>query len=747
MKNFFRILLIVAACFAGGYGIGTLIGSNMKDKGETGYIGKQTPEIVNGVMSAEAMLSMGRVSDPQISPDSSLILYGVSYTDISENRSCRNLFVCNADGSNPRQISKFAKSVSCARWSSDGKTIFFLQGGQLWKAPFSGKKLGRKVCLSEIPAGMGEFKISPDGSKIMYTSTVKNPLMDQPKDVCADLSKARAYSTENLMYRHWDHWVLEIPRTYVSSFNVDKITSETSRDILCAEGEETFELPTEPFGGIEQLDWAPDSRHIAYSCRKKSGKEYAFSTNTDIFIYDTESGECVPVTNGGGYDTNPIWSPDGSALAWISMERDGYEADRQRLMVAEVNNDFSIAKVSEVTVGFPYDVEGFIWTGCGRKILFNSTIDGLCAICRVSAREGAAPVERLTPDSWWLGFGAPFHMSREDDGITMLTTVYSMDFPTELARVNVGDDRNAEWRQLTFENGHILNKLDTVRTESIVLKTYRGENLQCWVLYPPKFDASKTYPIIEVFNGGPQSTMDQSWSYRWNFRLMASQGYVVVLPNRHGNAGFGQPWKEEISGDYQGLNMQDYIIAGKWAKKQPWAGKMAGVGASYGGFSVYNMMGIHNGLFDCFISHAGIFSERQMWYTTEEMWFANWDAGGLREYAYEPGKVGPSWDGVTFGGMQQAGAPYSWIGKSRYHYANEPETRVTTWKTPLLCMHGMMDYRIPYEQGMAAFNAAQMMGVPSKLVIFPEENHWILQPQNALFWQRTFFDWLDRWIK
>ena len=250
-----------------------------------------------------------------------------------------------------------------------------------------------------------------------------------------------------------------------------------------------------------------------------------------------------------------------------------------------------------------------------------------------------------------------------------------------------------------------------------------------------------------MFLGGPQGTISQSWSYRWNYALMANRGYIVVLPNRRGTTAFGSEWCEQISGDYIGLNMQDYLSAAKMIKAEPYAGKIAGTGASYGGYSVYYLAGIHEGIFDCFVAHAGIFDEKYMYYTTEEMWFPNWDNGGLDEYAFEAGKVGPAGDGVTFGGMKQGGSPWSSNALAKRHYSNSPSDNVTRWDTPILCMHGMLDFRIPYDQGMAAFNAARMMGVPARLVVFPEENHWILQPQNALYWHKEFFDWTDRWCR
>ena len=746
MKTFIRNTL----AFAGGLALvlvaDALISNDMKNNNAKGpgYIQRSSQKVADGILTPEVLLSFGRLGDPQLSPDGKKILYGVSYTSLNKNASCRNIIVCNTDGTHERH-SSYGSSVSNARWSKDGKSIYFIQGGQLYKVAFLGNRFGRKTKLSDVPAGIGEFKISPDEKHIMYTSTVKNPLLRQPSDIYGDLDKAQAYETEDLMYRHWNHWVTEVPRTYVAPFGDGEINAGNSKDIL--EGEDRlYELPTEPFGGIEQLDWAPDSRHIAYSCRKLTGKEYAFSTNSCIFIYDIQTGETVSVTKDGGYDTDPVWSPDGTALAWISMERDGYEADRQRLMVAELD-DCKVTGIKELTKDFIYDVAGICWTSCSQKILFPSTMDGIGAICRVNAREGEPVVTRLTPDDWNVSFGTPFHMQRESDGIVMLTTCQSMDFPTEITKVKYFDNGNAEYSFITAENKHILDQLDTVSTERIVIKTPQGEDLHCWVLYPAGFDPSAKYPVIEMFNGGPQTSLDQSWSYRWNFRMMCQQGYVVLLPNRHGDSGFGQAWKEQISGDYQGLNMEDYKLAARWAKEQPWCGKIAGVGASYGGFSVYNMMGIHGDLFDCFIAHAGIFNEKQLWYTTEEAWFGNWDNGGLKEYAYTPGETGPAGDGITFGGMQQAGAPYADVQKTSAHYAHDPESRIQNWHTPILCMHGMMDYRIPYEQCMAAFNAAQMMGVPSKMVIFPEENHWILQPQNALLWHREFFGWLEKWTK
>ena len=714
------------------------------------YVEPVQVDIKDGVMTPEVLLSLGRLSDPQLSPDGSKILYGVSYQSIENNNSLRNLFICNPDGSGRVQLTREGKSVNNARWSKDGKTIYFIQGGQLYKAPFKGNKLGKKVKLSEVPNGMGEFKISPDEAQIIYTSTIKNTAVVQPADTDPKLDKAQAYATENLMYRHWDHWVTDVPRSYVAPLNGSKITAENSIDILGTD--ELFELPTEPFGGVEQLDWAPDSRHIAYSCRKKVGKEYAFSTNTSIYIYDVVTGETVAVTEKGGYDTDPVWSPDGEHLAWISMPRDGYEADQQRLMVADI--DFGVAGEVGQTAGvsaanirrlgedFDHDVAGPVWHK--DKIYFNALMgEAVQSIFRASL-DGT--IERLTPGDWWTDFFSPFAILEKDGGVELLTSYYSLEFPVELVSVIPGAEPVR--KQITTENKHILDQLSPIKEESVFVETVDHQQMQCWVVYPPEFDESKVYPAIEIVLGGPQGSNSQDWSYRWCYRMMAQQGYIVILPNRRGTTAFGQAWKEQISGDYPGLNMQDYLVAGRYIKSKPYVGKLACVGASYGGYSAYMLEGLHGDLYDCFIAHAGIFDEKQLWFTTEEMWFANWDNGGLTEYAYNPAAgIGPAGDGITFGGMQQAGAPYASTPKAQRHYGNSPSSMVTKWHTPILCIHGGMDFRIPYEQGMAAFNAAQMMGVPSKLIVFPEENHWILQPQNALFWHRNFFDWLNKWCK
>ena len=727
-----------------------------------GYIAKSEIIVEDGKMTPEVLLAFGRLSDPQVSPDGKKILYGVSYTSVKDNRSVRNLFICNLDGSDNQQLTTSGKSIGNARWSADGKHIAFTMGGQIWTADIRCSRgkwaLKNAHQISNVPNGVGEFKLSPDQTKVMYISYVKSHV-DSPSDCYADLDKATAYTTDDLMYRHWDHTVMEIPHTFVSEFSfameANAITPETSTDLL-AEEAGLYELPTEPFGGLEQLDWSPDGRYIAYSCRKLEGKKYAFSTDTEIYIYNVETGECSQIEMGGGYDTDPVWSPDGTKLCWISMERDGYEADKQRLLVATL--DWSngtmpdVTDIRDVTAEFKYNAAGPVWSADSKKIYFSSLAEGIQGI--FAAVHGAETwlIDRITDEDRWNDFGSPFHIEEEEGAVTLYTTWCSMDFPTELVAVRHSEAGN-EYVPVTDENGHILSQLSEHKTEARYVKTVDGKDMLTWVLFPPQFDETKEYPAITICLGGPQGTLSQGWSYRWNYRLMASQGYVVVLPNRRGTTAFGQEWTEQISGDYPGLNMQDYLVAARSVKAEPYVGKMAACGASYGGYSVYYLCGTHGDVFDAFIAHAGIFNEEHMYMTTEEMWFPNFDNGGLHEAEIDPrvgteeGPVGPAGDGLTFGGIKQGGSPWSTEPKAVRHYELSPHKLVTKWHTPLMVIHGGMDYRVPVDQGMAAYNCAQMMGVPSRLLIFPDENHWILKPQNAMMWHREYFRWLDQWCK
>lgn len=624
----------------------------------------------------------------------------------------------NVDGSQNHKITNSAKSENNARWINGGNQIAFLRGGSMWVMDANGQNEREVKGISGIDA----FEFSPAEDKIMYISNIK--ACTKPTDVYPDLEKSSGRIIKDLMYRHWDHFVEEIPHTFVASF--DGATLSDSKDILGA-GEELYELPTLPFGGLEQLSWSPDGKYIAYSCRKVAGKQYAFSTNSDIYLYEVATGKTENLSEGMmGYDTEPLFSPDGKHLAWVSMERNGYEADKRRLFVM----DMSDRSKKELSGDFKYNVEAITWAPESDKIYFTSCVNALTAIFEVDVNKDCSAVykPRANEPTDETHYGNGVRRITADDllfdfdgvqvaGEKLITTNKCMLRPAEIVSVNIAD---GACTQLTFENKETLDRMKEPTIEQRWMTTVDGKKMHTWILYPPDFDKTKKYPAILMCLGGPQGTISQGWSTRWNYRLMASNDYIVILPNRRGTTAFGQEWCEQISGDYCGLNIQDYLTSVDVMKKEPYVGKVAATGASYGGYSVYYLAGVHKNRFSALIAHAGIFNQEQMYMMTEEMWFPTWDNGG---------------------------APWDNNPTANRHYGNSPHKLIRNWNTPILITHGEMDYRVPVEQGMAAFNAAQMMGVPSEMLLFPEENHWILKPQNSVHWHRTFYDWLDKYCK
>ena len=696
MKRFFIALMAMTATL-----------SCAERQAEAPLIEKQEIPVVNGQFTPEIMHQMGKVSDPQYCAETGRILYGVTYTSIEQNKGNRELFVMNADGSDARQITRSEGSKSNARWIEGGARIAYLYKGQIWVCDAQGRGASQ---VSDVPGGISEFKFSPDGRQVLYVSEFK--VAQKAADIHPDIPKSTARTVTGLMYRHWDHFVENIPHTWLASF--DGKTLGEGRDLLDGE---PFELPTEPFGGIEQLDFSPDGRYVAYSCRKLTGREYAFSTNTDIYLYEIATGTCENLTEGmPGYDTDPLFSPDGASIAWLSMARGGYEADKSRLFVM----DLATRTKKELTASFKYNAGGLCWNAASTGLWFTSAMEGLKEIC--FADVATASCRKLTRGDW-VDFSALSLMGED----CLLATNCSMFRPSEIVAVNTAD---GSWRQLTNENDDILAQLAPVTMEQRWIRTTDGQKMLTWVVFPPHFDPSKVYPSVLICLGGPQGAITQGWSTRWNYRLMASQGYIVVLPNRRGTTAFGQPWCEQISGDYPGQNMKDYLAAADALLAEPYVGKMCAAGASYGGYSVYYLAGIHKNRFSALIAHAGIFNQEHMYMETEEMWFPDWDNGGCKEP-----------------GTYMAGSPWSKNPAAVRHYANSAHKLVKNWNTPLLVIHGELDYRVPVDQGMAAFNAAQMMGVPSKMLLFPDENHWVLKPQNSIHWHREFFGWVNQWCR
>lgn len=665
-------------------------------------VGRHEIKLSSPIMTPEVLWSFGRIGDIQLSPDGEKVLYGVSYYSVPENRGNRELFVMNVDGSEKRQITKTAFSEYNAVWRPDGEKIAFLspESGsmQIWEMNLDGTQ--RKQ-ISNIDGGATGFIFSPDGKKILYSADVekKNP----HENLFEGLDKSTGRIMDDLMYRHWDHWVDSYSHIFLADY--DGTSLKNIVDLL--EGE-PYETPTAPFGGLEQVAFSPDGAKIAYTCRKLEGKAYAVSTNTDIYEYDVATKKTVNLTEGmPGYDWNPAYSPDGAMLAWESMERDGYEADKLRLFIL----DRKTGAKKDYSEKFDQNSTSLAFSADSKSIYFISDYHATEEIyCLDIEKE---EFRRITN-------GVHDYTSFALAGDRIIATKHAMSKPAEIYTV---DPITGEDHEISFENKHLLDQLQFGEVTKRWVKTTDGKEMLVWVILPPNFDKEKEYPALLYCQGGPQSTVSQFWSYRWNFQMMAANDYVIVAPNRRGMPGFGQDWLEQISGDYGGQNMKDYLVAIDEVKAEPWVdeSRLGAVGASYGGFSVYWLAGNHENRFKAFIAHNGMFNLEAQYLETEEMWFVNWDLGG------------PFWD------KNNAVAQRS--------YSNSPHKFVQNWNTPILVVHSELDYRITASQGMSAFNAAILNGVPAEYLYFPNENHWVLQPQNGVLWQRTFFDWLDKWLK
>ena len=653
-------------------------------------------------MTPETMLSLARVGASALSPDGKTVVYSVGFPSIKDNKIRTELFTISSDGSARRQITQGVAGVHGARWIQQGRRISYISSEsgapQVWTMAPDGTDRRQ---VTNIEGGLSDYLFSPDEKQLAYIKEIS--FGKSTKEIYPDLPKATGRIVTDLMYKHWDEWVETIPHIFIAPVGGEAITG--GKDIL--EGE-PYEAPTKPFGGAEELSWSPDGKTLAYSSRKKTGIEYSLSTNTDIYLYDLASGQTRNITEGmGGYDTHPRFSPDGKRISWISMERDGYEADLKRLFV----QDLKTGQKTFLTGGFEYDVDELQWSANSQSLFFLSTKHAEAQLWEIALK--GRKIRQITT-------GMHDYTSLDVQGGKILAGRQSYIEPTDLYLVDV---KTGAAKQLTAENKSTLDGLAPISVEKRWVKTTDGGNMLVWVVLPPNFDKTKKYPALLFCQGGPQSPVSQFFSYRWNMRLMAEQGYIVIAPNRHGVPSFGKAWNEQISGDYSGQNIQDYLTAVDELKKEPWVDseRLGCVGASYGGYSVFYLAGVHQKRFKAFIAHAGIFNLEMQYMTTEEMWFANWDMGGA------------PWEKDN--------------AVAQRTFANSPHKLVGNWDTPILVIHGERDYRILAGQGMAAFNAAKLRGIPAELLIYPDENHWILRPQNALLWQRTFFGWLDKYLK
>lgn len=676
---------------------------------ETDIIDRPDFKSATGIFDIDALEALGRVSEPRVSPDGKRVLFGVSYESVPQNKSNRDLYVMNIDGTGVTRITKTAQSENSAVWIDNGTRIAFVyaekgSSPQLWVMNADGTE---RHAATNIEGGIEGFLFSPDQSKVVLIRTVK--YNRTASDIYPDLPKATGRVIDDLMYKHWDTWVTEIPHPFIGAFDGQTVTD--LKDIM--EGE-PYEAPMRPFGGVESFAWSPDSKILVYTSRKKTGMEYALSTNSDLYAYNLTTGTTTNLTEGMmGYDTNPAFSPDGRYMAWLSMERDGYEADKNRLFI----RDNATGQKTDLTSDWDYTIEEFAWNPNGKNIWFIAYHQGVAPIFNMEvATHKVTTVAEGLYDYTTL---API------DNKTIVTMRHSMLRPNEIYRIGPKTKKGVkEDVALTDINGDIFAQLTMPTIEAKKVPTTDGKEMLTWVIYPPKFDASQKYPAILYCQGGPQSAVSQFWSYRWNFALMASNGYIMIAPNRRGVPGFGTEWEEQISKDYPGQNMRDYLSAVDYMKANEPAidpVRIGATGASYGGFSVYWLAGNHDKRFAALLAHAGIFNTEAQYLETEEMWFANWDMGGA------------FWDKDN--------------AVAQRTFATSPHRFVDRWDTPIMISHGEKDYRILASQGMAAFNAAKMRGIPAEMVIFPDENHWILKPQNAVMWQRLFFRWFDRWLK
>ncbi len=683
-----------------------LASSCKEGSAEEKVIEKPEINIVDGQMTPEVLESLGQVNGAVASPDGKTIAFTIKYENIKENKGNSEIYTVPAEGGEVTRLTHTAGSEGNLQWINGGERLAYLGKDTQGKMQiFSMEPDGRNVsCHSAVESGVECFLFSPDSKKVVYSTSIKD-FNQNDSSLFAGLDKTSGRLVDDLMYKHWDEWVESIPHPFVADFDGADISG--AKDIMAGE---PFECPMKPFGGTESFAWSPDSKKLVYVSRKLQGQDYAFSTDSDLFLYDLESGntECLtPGEEWPGYDTDPAFSPDGKNLAFLSMKTAKYESDKKRLMVMDVAS----LSVKDLTENWDRWPEGIAWTPDSKEIVFNGYSDGVMPIFKINVADAKIDV---------IADGQCDYVGVQPLGDTgkVACMRHSMLEPNDIYVAEAGNVK-----QLTEINKDILSQLAEVKVEKHLVPTTDSKEMTCWVILPPNFDPNKKYPAILYCQGGPQQAVSQFWSYRWNFRIMASQGYVIIAPNRRGLPGFGEEWNRQISGDYGGQNMRDYFSATDYIAAQPYvdAKKIGAIGASYGGFSVYWLAGHHEGRFAALVAHAGIFNMEAQYLETEEMWFADFDMGGA------------PWDNGN--------------ATAQRTFATSPHKFVNNWTAPILVTVGELDYRILASQGMMAFNAAKMHGLEAEMLVFPDENHWILKPQNAILWQRTFFRFLDKYLK
>jgi len=650
-------------------------------------------------MTPELLWQLGRVTGEVVTADGKNVIYGVTTYDLKDNKSTRNLFSVPLKGGEASRLTSEEGGKSVLNSDARSGKITYLQGGQIWAMDKDGEN---KQQISHFKTPLSNVRISPDGKRVLFSREVQI-LKLHSKDRHPELNKSDAYVYDDLNYRHWDTWEDgKFQHIFVADYVEGNIANEV--DLM---PDEPFDCPQMPFGGPEDAIWSPDSKSIVYVTKKKFGKEYAVSTNTDLFVYSLESKKTINLTEKfKGYDTSPEFNKSGTKIAWLSMSEDGYESDKNDLLIY----DFKSGVSTNLTKDWDGTVASFKWDKDDATIHFLAAIKGteqLFEVSKVNDKSSNKLIRQVTQGQHDINAiigqaGAELIVKKED-----------MNHAAELFKVNLN---TGKLTALTHVNTAIFSKLSLGKVSERQIRTTDNQDMLAWVIYPPDFDPKKKYPTLLYCQGGPQSALSQFYSYRWNFQLMAANGYIIIAPNRRGMPGHGVKWNEAISGDWGGQPMQDYLSAIDDIAKEPYVDKekLGAIGASYGGYSVFMLAGMHQNRFKTFIAHDGLFDLRSWYGTTEELWFANKDVGG------------PYWGNNPPAGYKKF-SPIEFVDK---------------WNTPIMIIQGGTDYRVPVEQGLEAFQAAQLKGIKSRLLYLPNENHWVIGAQNAQVWQREFFKWL-----
>ncbi|MES2588921.1 MAG: S9 family peptidase [Bacteroidota bacterium] len=658
--------------------------------------------ISQNVLSPELLFKLKRLSGGKISPDGKKVLLEIRTFSLEENKGNTDLFVYDIKKGKSIQITNTAFSEMEAQWGK-GNMIWFMstenQGVQLWKMDEEGNNKSQVSAITEMD--LEGFKFSTDETKIVFVAAVK--MKQTLKDKHPDLPLANARLEDDLMYRHWNYWQDETKKhLFLYDYTNNKLAL-SGKDLLENEFHDGV-LP--PFGGSDQVVFSPDAKKIIYSTKKKKGKAFALSTNSQLYEYEIASAKTSVLTKEYlGYDASPKFSVDGNLLFWQSMAKDGFEADKNDIIIRDLktNLDVNLTKKHDITI------DDYCISSDAKFVYLIVPYKGMKQLFELKIQ--TQELRQITTEEYDF-------LSLDIVGDELITTRQSMLEPTELVSVNI---KKGKAKNLTHLNDEILSKLDKPSVQQRWIETTDGKKMLVWMVFPPNFDANKKYPSILYCNGGPQGMVSQFFSYRWNLSLMASQGYIVIAPNRRGLPGFGQEWNDAISKDWGGQAMNDYLSAVDNISNEPYmdVNRIGAVGASYGGYSVYYLAGIHKGRFKTFISHCGLFNLESWYGTTEELFFANWDNKG----------------------------PY-WLPENKEYYAkNSPHNFVQNWDTPMLVIHGGMDFRVPESEGMQAYQVLQLKGLRSKYLYFPKEGHWITTPQNGVLWYREFFEWLDSDLK